>query len=116
MAKMRSMIVPAAGSKLRLEEREIPQPGSHEVRLRVQACGVCHSDAATVQGHMPGLRYPRIPGHEVIGVVEAIGPSVERWQQGTRVGVGRSPGACGYCGQCRHGNAFACETSRAPRV
>jgi D-arabinose 1-dehydrogenase-like Zn-dependent alcohol dehydrogenase len=109
MDKMRAMIVPAAGSKLRLEEREIPEPGPHEVRLRVHACGVCHSDAATVQGHMPGLRYPRIPGHEVIGVVAAVGPGVEGWQQGMRVGVGWSPGACGYCGQCRHGNAFACE-------
>jgi alcohol dehydrogenase len=109
MDKMRAMIVPAAGSKLRLEEREIPEPGPHEVRLRVQACGVCHSDAATVQGHMPGLRYPRIPGHEVIGVVAAVGPGVEGWQQGMRVGVGWSPGACGYCGHCRHGNAFACE-------
>jgi len=63
----------------------------------------------TVEGLMPGLAYPRIPGHEVIGVVEAIGPNVQGWGTGTRVGVGWSPGACGYCNECRHGNAFACE-------
>ena len=109
MTKMRAMIVPAAGAKLRLEEREVPQPGPHEVRIRVQACGVCHSDAATIEGQMPGLKYPRIPGHEVIGVLEAAGSGVEGWQSGARVGVGWFPGSCGYCSQCRHGNAFACE-------
>jgi alcohol dehydrogenase len=109
MQKMRAMIVPAAGGKLRLEERDVPEPGRHEVRVRVQACGVCHSDAMTVQGQMPGLKYPRIPGHEVIGTLEAIGPDVDGWQTGTRVGVGWFPGNCGYCTQCRHGNAFACE-------
>lgn len=106
---MRAMTVPAPGEKFRLEERDLPQPGPHEVRIRVQACGVCHSDSATVQGHMPGLKYPRIPGHEVIGVLEALGPEVRGWQQGARVGVGWFPGACGYCTQCRRDNAFACE-------
>jgi alcohol dehydrogenase len=109
MSQMRAMVVPSAGAKLRLEEREVPQPGPNEVRLRVHACGVCHSDAATIAGHMPGLRYPRIPGHEVIGLIEALGAEVEGWQSGTRVGVGWFSGACGYCGACRHGNAFACE-------
>ena len=108
MAKMRAMSVPQAGAKLRLEEREIPQPPRHEVLIRVQACGVCHSDALTVQGHMPGLKFPRIPGHEVIGTIEALGADVEGWEVGTRVGVGWSPGACGYCNHCRHGDAFAC--------
>jgi alcohol dehydrogenase len=109
MAKMRAAAVPAAGEKLRLEERSLPEPGRHEVRVRVQACGVCHSDALTVQGHMPGLKYPRVPGHEVIGTVEAIGADVDGWQTGTRVGVGWFPGNCGYCRQCRRGNLFACE-------
>jgi alcohol dehydrogenase len=109
MQKMRAMIVPAAGAKLRLEERDVPEPGRHEVRVRVQACGVCHSDAMTVQGQMPGLKYPRIPGHEVIGTLESIGPDVDGWQTGTRVGVGWFPGNCGYCTQCRLGNSFACE-------
>jgi alcohol dehydrogenase len=109
MAKMRAMIIPAADAKFRLEERDVPEPGPHEVRIRVQACGVCHSDSLTVQGHMPGLKYPRIPGHEVIGTLDGMGPDVEGWQTGTRVGVGWFPGSCGYCVPCRHGNSFACE-------
>src|ERR1700683_2737985 len=109
MPKMRAMIIPAAGAKFRLEERDVPEPGRHEVRIRVQACGVCHSDALIVEGHMPGLTYPRIPGHEVIGTLEAVGPDVEGWQSGTGVGVGWFPGNCGYCMLCRHGNLFACE-------
>ena len=108
MAAMRAAVIPQAGAKFRIEERELPQPARHEVRLRVQACGVCHSDALTVGGRMPGLKYPRIPGHEVIGIVEAIGADVEGWTPGTRVGVGWSSGACGYCLHCRHGDAFAC--------
>ena len=109
MPKMRAMVVPAAGAKFRLEERAVPEPGRREVRIRVQACGVCHSDAMTVQGLMPGLEYPRVPGHEVVGTVEAVGPDVDGWQIGTRVGVGWFPGSCGYCTPCRHGNGFACE-------
>jgi D-arabinose 1-dehydrogenase-like Zn-dependent alcohol dehydrogenase len=108
MTKMRAMIVPGPGEELRLEERDVPQPGAGEVRLRVQACGVCHSDALTVRG-APGIQYPRIPGHEVIGVVEALGAGVAGWQTGARAGVGWFPGCCGYCSQCRHGNGFACE-------
>ena len=109
MATMRAMVSPGNGAKLRMEERQVPQPGRHEVRLRVQACGVCHSDALTVEGRAPQLRYPRIPGHEVIGIVDAVGEDAAPWQVDTRVGVGWSPGACGYCGHCRHGDAFACE-------
>jgi alcohol dehydrogenase len=108
MGKMRAMVVPQAGAKFELVERDLPEPGTHEVRIRVQACGVCHSDALTVGGHMPGLKYPRVPGHEVIGTLDAVGPDVEGWQLGTRVGVGWSPGACGYCSACRHGDTFAC--------
>lgn len=106
MTMMRAMSAVSPGGKLRLEEREAPQPGPNEVRIRVQACGVCHSDVLTVAGHVP---LPRIPGHEVIGTLDALGPNVQGWQTGTRVGVGWFPGACGYCSQCRHGNAFACE-------
>lgn len=109
MTKMRAMVVPEAGAKLQLQEREIPRPARREVLIRVRACGVCHSDAMTVGGS-PGMKYPRVPGHEVIGSVEAVGPDVDGWQVGTRVGVGWFPGSCGYCSQCRHGNAFACET------
>ncbi len=110
MVKMRAMVVPQPGGRFRLEERDLPVPGRHEVRIRVHACGVCHSDSLTVQGHMPGLLYPRIPGHEVIGVIDALGPDAEGWKLGARVGVGWFGGACGYCGNCRRGDAFACET------
>jgi alcohol dehydrogenase len=109
MAKMRAMVATGPGQGLRLEEREIPQPGANEVRIRVQACGVCHSDSLTVEGHMPGLKFPRVPGHEVIGLIDAVGPQVAGWQSGIRVGVGWFSGSCGYCNNCRHGNAFACE-------
>ncbi len=108
MAKMRAMVVHKAGEPLQLEERDIPVPGHDEVRIRVQACGVCHSDALTVEGFMP-VRYPRVPGHEVIGLVDAIGASVQGWSVGARAGVGWFGGSCGYCSRCRRDSAFACE-------
>jgi alcohol dehydrogenase len=110
MPKMRAMVVEKPGAPLRMVERDAPEPGSHEVRIRVEACGVCHSDVFIVKGLMPGLQYPRIPGHEVIGVIEAIGPDVAGWAIGERVGVGWFAGACQYCRNCRRGNDFACET------
>jgi alcohol dehydrogenase len=109
MATMRAMAVPSPGAKFRMEERQVPEPGPQEVRIRVQACGVCHSDALTVGGYMPGTGHPRVPGHEVIGTVDAVGREVPQWQPGVRVGVGWFSGACGYCAQCRHGDAFACQ-------
>jgi alcohol dehydrogenase len=113
MTKMRAMVVPQARGAFRMEERNLPEPGRHEVRIRVHACGVCHSDSFTVEGAMPGIAYPRIPGHEVIGVIDALGPDVEGWDMGDRVGVGWFGGSCGYCGHCRRGNTFACETFTA---
>jgi alcohol dehydrogenase len=113
MSKMRAMIVPEAGSSLQMIERDLPEPGPREVRLRVNACGVCHSDSVTVQGIMPGIAYPRVPGHEVIGTLDAIGPEVVGWDLGMRVGVGWFGGSCGYCARCRRGEAFACETVTA---
>jgi len=106
---MLAMAVPERGGRFRREERDLPEPGRHEVRIRVQACGVCHSDTVTVQGLLPGMRYPRIPGHEVIGAIDAIGPDVAGFSVGQRVGVGWSPGACGWCKHCRRGDSFACE-------
>jgi alcohol dehydrogenase len=110
MSKMRAMVVPEIGGKFQMVERDLPVPGQHEVRIRVQACGVCHSDSVTVQGLFPGITYPRIPGHEVIGIIDALGPDVQGWDVGTRVGVGWHGGDCGYCGHCRRNMAFACET------
>ncbi len=113
MAKMRAMVVYKAGGPLVAEERDIPAPGDEELRIRVQACGVCHSDSLTVQGLMPGIQYPRVPGHEVIGAVDAIGAGVQGWSVGARAGVGWFGGSCGYCGRCRRDDAFACENVHA---
>jgi len=112
MSKMRAMVVPKAGAKFNLEERDLPEPGRHEVRIKIHACGVCHSDSVTVLG-LTGIAYPRTPGHEVIGVIDALGADIDGWQVGERVGVGWFGGACGYCGHCRRGNSFACETIHA---
>jgi len=110
MAKMRAVQVSRPKGPLELVERDIPQPGAGEVRIKVEACGVCHSDTVTKEGLFPGIQYPRVPGHEVIGRLDAIGANVRGWSQGQRVGVGWHGGNCGYCDACRRGNAFACET------
>ncbi len=81
------------------------------MRIKVQACGICHSDTVTKDGLFPGIQYPRVPGHEVIGVIDAVGPNVPRWKTGQRVGVGWNGGYCGYCDNCRRGDFFACLTS-----
>ena len=109
MAKMRAMVVRERGGRFVAEERDIPVPGPQEMRIRVQACGVCHSDVVTVQGLFPIVQYPRVPGHEVIGVVDALGEGVHGWKVGARAGVGWFGGSCGYCIRCRRDSAFACE-------
>jgi len=96
---------------LELVERDIPTPGAGQIRIKVQACGVCHSDSLIKEGHWPGIQYPRIPGHEVAGVVDAIGSGVSGWSEGSRAGVGWNGGYCGYCENCRRGNFFACQTA-----
>jgi D-arabinose 1-dehydrogenase-like Zn-dependent alcohol dehydrogenase len=111
MPKMRAVQVSRAGGPLEIVERDIPEPGPGFVRIKVQACGVCHSDVYTKEGLYPGIRYPRVPGHEIIGVIDAIGSNVPRWKPGQRVGVGWNGGFCGYCDNCRHGDFFACQTS-----
>ena len=109
MSKMRAMVVLERGGPFVAEERDIPAPGPEEIRIRVQACGVCHSDVVTVQGLFPIVQYPRVPGHEVIGVVDAVGENVKGWTIGARAGVGWFGGSCGYCRRCRRDDAFACE-------
>jgi D-arabinose 1-dehydrogenase-like Zn-dependent alcohol dehydrogenase len=89
-------------------ERPIPQPGAGTVRIKVHACGICHSDSITKEGLFPGIPYPRVPGHEVAGVIDAVGPGVPGWTEGQRVGVGWNGGYCGYCDFCRRGEFFAC--------
>jgi alcohol dehydrogenase len=109
MAKMRAMVVHKVGGPLVPEERDIPVPGSEEMRIRVQACGVCHSDSVTVEGLFLSVQYPRVPGHEVVGVVDALGSGSKGFKVGERVGVGWFGGSCGYCGRCRRDAGFACE-------
>ncbi len=111
MSKMRAVQISRPKGPLEIVERDIPEPGSGSVRIKVQACGICHSDSVTKDGAMPGIQYPRVPGHEVVGVIDAVGPSVARWTVGQRVGVGWHGGHCGYCDSCRRGNFFACQTS-----
>ena len=108
MPKMRVAEVARPGGALEIVEREIPQPAADWVRIKVHACGVCHSDSLVKEGHWPGIQYPRVPGHEVIGVVDALGAGVTQWQPGQRVGVGWHGGHCGQCDACRNGDFFGC--------
>ena len=109
MSKMRVVQVTGPGGPLELVEREIPEPGVGHVRIKVDACGVCHSDVMTKDGLWPGIQYPRVPGHEVAGIVDAVGPGVVGWRQGQRVGVGWHGGHCGYCDSCRRGDFITCQ-------
>jgi D-arabinose 1-dehydrogenase-like Zn-dependent alcohol dehydrogenase len=111
MAKMRAAQVSRPNGPIEIVEREIPEPPAGEVRIKVQACGICHSDSFVKEGLFPGLQYPRVPGHEVAGIVDAVGPGVARWKAGERVGVGWHGGNCGYCDSCRRGDFFACRTA-----
>ena len=108
MAKMKVAQVAKAGADFEIVEREIPQPGPGQVRIRVQACGVCHSDVLTKEGGWPGLVYPRVPGHEVAGVIDEAGPGVTQWKKGQRVGVGWHGGQDGTCLACRRGDFANC--------
>lgn len=116
MAKMRAVQVARAGGTLDLVERDVPEPARGEVRVRVEACGVCHSDSFTVEGLMPGISFPRIPGHEIAGVIDAIGAGVVGWRMGQRVGVGWFGGHCGYCEPCRRGWLIDCRNLRIPGI
>jgi D-arabinose 1-dehydrogenase-like Zn-dependent alcohol dehydrogenase len=109
--KMRVVQIPRAGGPFGLVEREIPDPEPGWVRIKVEACGVCHSDSLVKEGLWPGIEYPRVPGHEVIGVVDDIGEQVKPWKRGQRVGVGWHGGNCGYCDHCRRGEFFACKVA-----
>jgi D-arabinose 1-dehydrogenase-like Zn-dependent alcohol dehydrogenase len=109
MSTMRAVQVPYARGALELVERDIPAPGAGQVRIRVEACGICHSDSFTKEGTFPGLKYPRVPGHEIAGRIDALGPGVAGWAQGQRVGVGWHGGHCGYCNSCRHGDFVTCQ-------
>ena len=108
MAKMKAVQVPKPGADFEIVEREIPAPGPGKVRIRVQACGVCHSDVVTKDGALPGISYPRVPGHEVAGVIDDVGSGVKNWKKGERVGVGWFGGQDGTCLACRRGDFANC--------
>ena len=108
MPKMKAVQVPKAGADFEMVEREIPEPPARHVRIRVLACGVCHSDSLTKDGLFPGIAFPRVPGHEVAGVIDATGPGVTSWKRGERVGVGWHAGQDGTCVTCRRGDFANC--------
>jgi D-arabinose 1-dehydrogenase-like Zn-dependent alcohol dehydrogenase len=97
-------------------ERPIPEPGAGEVRVRVHACGICHSDSFTVENHWPGITYPRIPGHEIAGTVDAVGAGVTAWTAGDRVGIGWNGGYDGTCPSCRRGDFVTCVNALVPGI
>src|SRR5262244_3910244 len=96
----------------KIVEREIPEPGAGHVRIKVQACGVCHSDVLTKEGSLPGIQYPRVPGHEVAGIIDELGAGVSEWKQGQRVGVGWHGGHDGTCLSCRRGDFINCRNQK----
>ncbi len=114
MSRMRAVQVREPKGAFQLVEREIPEPGPGSVRIKVQACGICHSDWFTKEGVWPGIQYPRVPGHEVAGIIDAAGAGVVGWKTGQRVGVGWHGGHCGYCDSCRRGDFVTCRT--APHI
>jgi alcohol dehydrogenase len=116
MPAIRAAEVAAAGAALKIVERELPVPGPGEVRVAVEACGICHSDAVLANGWLPGTSFPAVPGHEVAGRIDAVGDLVEGWRVGQRVGVGWFGGACGRCTRCRAGDSVDCARLKIPGV
>lgn len=117
MTTMPSAQIKQANSQFEIINKDIPRPNAQQVRVKVHACGVCHSDLLTQNGQWPGIHYPRCPGHEITGVIDEIGPAAPPiWQKGQRVGVGWNGGYCGYCNACRHGDFINCENLQIPGI
>ena len=113
---MRSVQVSKANGPFEIVERDIPDPGNRQVRIKVEACGICHSDSITKQGLFPGIQYPRVPGHEIAGVIDKIGEDVTQWQSGQRVAVGWHGGHDGHCESCRRGDFVTCKNAQVPGI
>jgi D-arabinose 1-dehydrogenase-like Zn-dependent alcohol dehydrogenase len=113
---MRSVQVSKPNGSFELVEREIPEPGDRKVRIKIQACGICHGDSVTKDGLFPGIQYPRVPGHEIAGVIDAVGNDVTEWKIGQRVGVDWHGGHCGHCESCRRGDFLACRYAQVPGI
>jgi D-arabinose 1-dehydrogenase-like Zn-dependent alcohol dehydrogenase len=116
IAPMKAAQIPKPGADFEIVEREIPRPSAGEVRIKVQACGVCHSDLFTKEGAWPGIQYPRVPGHEVAGVVDEVGAGVSEWKTGQRAGVGWHGGHDGTCLQCRRGDFGNCQNLKVAGI
>jgi D-arabinose 1-dehydrogenase-like Zn-dependent alcohol dehydrogenase len=116
MATMRVVQVSRPNGPLEIVERPIPEPSAGTVRIKVQACGICHSDSLAKEGLYPGIQYPRVHGHEVAGVIDAVGSGVAEWKTGQLVGVGWNGGYCGHCEPCRRGEFFACVTGQVTGI
>jgi D-arabinose 1-dehydrogenase-like Zn-dependent alcohol dehydrogenase len=113
---MKAVQIPKPGDEFQIVERDIPEPGVREVRIKVQACGVCHSDSFTKEGQWPGIQYPRVPGHEVVGRIDAVGPGISGWKKGQRVGVGWHGGHDNTCLECRRGDFRNCQNAQVPGI
>jgi D-arabinose 1-dehydrogenase-like Zn-dependent alcohol dehydrogenase len=116
IAPMRAAQLPKPGADFEIVEREIPNPDAGEVRIKVQACGVCHSDVFTKEGQWPGIQYPRVPGHEIVGLIDEVGAGVSGWKKGQRVGVGWHGGHDGTCRACRRGDFRNCQNLKVPGI
>ena len=116
MTTMRAVEIKRAGGPLELVQRKIRAPAAGSVRIKVQACGICHSDMFTKEGAFPGIQFPRVPGHEVIGLIDALGSGVPDWQVGQRVGVGWHGSHCGHCASCRRGDFITCVNGQIPGI
>jgi alcohol dehydrogenase/propanol-preferring alcohol dehydrogenase len=116
MATMQAAQVPEAEGNFEIAEKDVPAPGPREVRVAVEACGVCRSDEFVKEGQFPGIEYPRVPGHEVVGTVDAVGDGVDQWDEGQRVGVGWHGGHCFECEACRNGDFVNCENGQVTGI
>src|ERR1700737_2065700 len=116
IAPMKAAQIPKAGADFQIVDREIPTPGVGHVRIKVQACGVCHSDLFTKEGAWPGIQYPRVPGHEVAGIIDEVGAGVSEWKTGQRAGVGWHGGQDGTCLSCRRGDFRNCRNLKIPGI
>src|SRR3989441_673252 len=113
---MKAVQISKPGGNFEVVERPIPEPGRGQVRIKVEACGICHSDALVKEGYWPGIQYPRVPGHEIAGRIDAIGADVTLWKPGQRVGVGWHGGHCFQCDACRRGDFILCQFGKITAI
>ena len=116
MAKMKAVQVSKPGGNFEVVERNIPEPARNQVRIKVEACGICHSDALVKEGYWPGIQYPRVPGHEIAGRIDTVGADVTNWKPGQRVGVGWHGGHDFTCNSCRRGDFINCQSEKITAI